>query len=269
MTERFRLSEWYICNTPGDDPPSIRDSDEQLIATIHGNRAESLVRALMIVRAPQMIKTMKIALEALKIISSHGDEPSRESAKEIIPALEASLFGLDEGERRATSPKATSSNEVSPKHVNKGILPNFTVIDRELTPPNDPVFQYLLQQAANGSIPVYFTGIPLTRLRRFDDHFRPEKQPNVSIVVEAISRDWRAGRMRYMWVYPLDSEYIVADDYITFASIEKGNPDLVPCWVLGCPTGDGVEQVRGPIEVKTVKEMLLESKASVVKEFRD
>jgi hypothetical protein len=122
-------------------------------------------------------------------------------------------------------------------------------------PPTDLVFQYLLQEAALGWVPVYFAAIPLSRLRRFVPSFRPEMSNDGEAVVAAIMGRWRAGEFAYMWVYPKGDLFIVADDYFTLAAAEQGQPDFVPCWVLGGIKNGKAEHVQGPIEKTYVRKM--------------
>lgn len=123
-------------------------------------------------------------------------------------------------------------------------------------PPTDPVFQYLLQEAALGWVPVYFAAIPLSRLRRFVPTFRPEKTKEGDAVVVAIMKRWRAGNFVHMWVYAKGDLFIVSDDYFTLAAAERGQPDLCPCWVMGEIRNDGkAKQVQGPIDKTSVRRM--------------
>ena len=46
---------------------------------------------------------------------------------------------------------------------------------RVWTPPPDAVLHYLLREALSGGLPVYVGAVPLARLRRFRDDFRPER----------------------------------------------------------------------------------------------
>jgi hypothetical protein len=59
-----------------------------------------------------------------------------------------------------------------------------------------------------------------------------------------------------MWVYPKGDIFIVSDDYFTLAAAERGQPDLVPCWVLGKITRGNAEQVQGAIGQDVIRRML-------------
>src|SRR5581483_9339377 len=95
-------------------------------------------------------------------------------------------------------------------------------INPEWVPPQDPVFNYLIQEAAFGSVPTYFAEIPLARLKRFEPRFRPDTTPAGREVVATIMSNCRAGNVVTMWVYPKGKTFIVADDCFTLAASELG-----------------------------------------------
>src|SRR5665213_2755357 len=115
-------------------------------------------------------------------------------------------------------------------------------------PPDDLVFQYLLQEAATGGVPVYFAAVPLASLVRFAPTFAPEKTEDGEAPVLQIMQQWREGKTTNMWVYPRGDMFVVADDYFTLAAAERGKPDFVPCWVLGEVKNKSAEQVQRPME---------------------
>jgi hypothetical protein len=118
------------------------------------------------------------------------------------------------------------------------------------------VFQYLLQEALYGKLPVYFAAVKLARIRRFDPVFRPEKTRDGPEVVSQIMDQWRAGNFGRMWVYPKGKLFIVSDDYFTLAAAEKGQPDFVPCWVLGPVDAEGAADIQGPIKQDSLRKMM-------------
>lgn len=129
-------------------------------------------------------------------------------------------------------------------------------VNPDWVPPSDQVFQYLMREAALGSVPVYYAEIPLTRLKRFAPTFHPEKTKDGEKVVTAIMADWRAGQFARMWVYPKGELFIVSDDYFTLAAGESGDPDYMPCWVLGMAPKGAAKNVQGPIDQKEIRKML-------------
>jgi len=130
------------------------------------------------------------------------------------------------------------------------------LINPNWQPPPDPVFQYLLDEAVRGWVPVYFAAVPLVRLKRAAPTFHPENTPGGPDVVTQIMQRWRSGDFRNLWVYPKDDVFVVSDDYFTLAAAEIGTPDFMPCWVLGKITKGNAEQVQGPIPQDTVRDLL-------------
>ena len=127
----------------------------------------------------------------------------------------------------------------------------------EWVPPDDSVFQHLLMEAAAGRLSVYFAVVPFSRLRRFAPTFHPENTNGGGDVVAEIMRHWRAGDFHKMWVYPKGEHFIVSDDYFTLAAAERGQPDFVPCWVLGMVSEGYATDVQGPIDPEWVRKTLL------------
>ena len=130
-------------------------------------------------------------------------------------------------------------------------------INPQWVPPDDPVFQHLLQEAVDGRLPVYFAAVPLSRLRRHSPSFHPELTHGGSDVVSQIMARWHAGDFAKIWVYPAGQQFVVADDYFVLAAAEKGQPDFLPCWILGNVPEGYAKDVQGPIPVDWVRKTLL------------
>lgn len=124
------------------------------------------------------------------------------------------------------------------------------------TPPDDPVFQYLLQEALYGHLPIFFAAVSLPRVRRYAPDFRPERTEEGPAVVQQIINRWRKGDTPYCWVYPKGELFILSDDYFTLAAAELGQPDFIPCWVLGHPSPDGAKDIQGPMKQMDMRKML-------------
>lgn len=129
-------------------------------------------------------------------------------------------------------------------------------VNNEFKPPDDPLFAYLLDETIAGRVPVYFASIPLKIIRPFAPDFHPETHPIGKEMVEAITADWREGHFHFMWVYPKGGHFVMSDDYLTFASAVQGQPDFMPCWVLGDPRLPGVKDIQGPIRHEDVRKLL-------------
>jgi hypothetical protein len=126
----------------------------------------------------------------------------------------------------------------------------------DLTPPRDAVLSYLLREALAGALPVFVGAVPLDRLRRFRDDFRPERTPGGERVVRAIFAQWRSDAAPRLWVYPRGDVFMVSDDYLTLAAAERAASDLVPCWILGPVPPAEIEHLRGPVEPRCLWHMV-------------
>jgi hypothetical protein len=125
-----------------------------------------------------------------------------------------------------------------------------------LTPPKDAAFIYLFSKAAEGHLPVYFGAIPLNLVRPFSAEFDPRRHPIGRQAVDAMKKDWLEGKFTNMWVYPDASTYVVSDDYITFYAAQEGQPDFVPCLILGETEDSRIKDLQGPIQVSDVRKAL-------------
>lgn len=126
----------------------------------------------------------------------------------------------------------------------------------ELTPPEDPMFVDLLEQALKGKGAVYFAAVSMSRVRPFSPTFDVEQHPIGRAAVDDIVRRWVAGQFTNSWVYQSGEEFVLSDDYVVLAAARRGQPDYMPCWVLGRPTGEGVKDVQGPISVDDLQRLL-------------
>jgi hypothetical protein len=71
-----------------------------------------------------------------------------------------------------------------------------------------------------------------------------------------MKRDWQAGNFSKLWVYPDGSTYVMSDDYITFYAAQEGQPDFLPCFILGETEDSRIEDLQGPIQVSDVRKAL-------------
>jgi hypothetical protein len=122
-------------------------------------------------------------------------------------------------------------------------------------PPTDPVFQYLWQEAMFGQLPVFFAAIPLPRVVPFDPTFRPECTADGQKVILSLMHDWKNGNFHNVWVYPRGDLFVAADDYFTLAAAKRGQPDFLPCLVLGTPALESVKDLQGPVDQDQLRAM--------------
>jgi len=126
----------------------------------------------------------------------------------------------------------------------------------DLTPKLDELLILLMDDAVTGDVPVYFAAVPLSLCIPFDPDYRPDLHPVGAKAIEAVSAAWQQGEFRQLIVYPRGVWFVVSDNYIALFAALRGQPDYVPCWVLGKPEGDLVKDVQGPIEPSEVAKAL-------------
>jgi hypothetical protein len=124
-------------------------------------------------------------------------------------------------------------------------------------PPDDPVYQYLLEEAGKGRIPVYFAAVPLSLIQPYDPEFHPEKTPKGKEVLDSTVAFSQGGKFHYLWIYPRQEHFVMSDDYLTYAAALKLQPDFLQCMVLGHPNMPGVKDAQGPIRTEDIRKLLL------------
>lgn len=135
-----------------------------------------------------------------------------------------------------------------------------------LRPLPDPILGYLLQRALSGLVSVYFAAVPRTLIRPFDTEYDPAKHPVGAAAIERTMAEWQAGSFPHVWVYPSGHAYVLSDDYIPWAAALRGQPDFVPCWVLGYPSVPGTVDIQGPVDPQRVRTLLGFGDSSVARE---
>lgn len=125
-----------------------------------------------------------------------------------------------------------------------------------LSPLFDPVFDHLLERALSGDTEVYFAAVPRALVRPFDPDYNPSLHPVGVAAISEVNTRWRAGDVSQVWVYPKDDGFIMSDDYIVWEALKEGQPDFVPCWVLGKPNPSTVKDLQGPLEQSAVRRAL-------------
>ena len=126
----------------------------------------------------------------------------------------------------------------------------------EYQPQKDEILIYLWEQALAGRTPVYFAAIPLKMIEPFDKEYDPRKHPIGNKAIEAIMEDWRNNKFQYTWVYPRDDKYILSDDYMVYYAALTGQPDFMPCLVLGKPENDAIKDIQGPLDIIAIRKYL-------------
>ncbi len=123
-------------------------------------------------------------------------------------------------------------------------------------PPDDLVFQHLLEQAVAGQVPVYGIVADVARLVPFAEEHRPEETEDGRKIVQTMIRDWQAGNHVQPWVYPRAGEFVVADDYFVLAMAKAGGLTTIGCHCLGEPDRATLHDCQGPLGVDYVRNAL-------------
>ncbi len=117
-------------------------------------------------------------------------------------------------------------------------------------PPQDPTFDALFKLAIQGDLRVYFAAIPAKLIRPYAPEFNFLMLPSGDAIVAAIIDQTRQGDFPRLWVYEKDNMFVMSDDYPQYQACLQGQPDYVPCWVLGHPKHTAVKNVQGPVDAR-------------------
>ena len=128
-----------------------------------------------------------------------------------------------------------------------------------LRPLKDEVFLHLCEEALVGRVLVYFAAVPFALIDPFDHKYEPSKRPVGAAAIEECMEAWIKGQMRYSWVCQRGNQFILSDDYIIYHAALRGQPEFLPCWVLGKPEHPDVRDVRGPIAPDKVSGLFFEA----------
>jgi len=123
-------------------------------------------------------------------------------------------------------------------------------LNNPYAPPNDPVFDMLFGLAIQGDLRVYFAAVPLSLIKPHSLHFRFLETPNASAIVAALIDAARQGQFARLWVYEKDDHFVMSDDYPQYEACLQGQPDYVPCWILGRPRNPAAIDVQGPVNAR-------------------
>jgi hypothetical protein len=153
--------------------------------------------------------------------------------------------GADEGQltqEKIPARSINSSNIDSLKHIDINSLN----VDPTLRPNYDSRFSVLYDKAMKKEIPIYFAPIPLSLCIPYDVDFRPDLHPIGKQVMAEKREQALSGQVALMYVYQRGFWFVVSDDYFTFFAALFGNPEFVPCYILGEPSHPLLDDVQGP-----------------------
>jgi len=130
------------------------------------------------------------------------------------------------------------------------IDPKTIVLDNQFKPPSDDTFDTLFTLAIQGDLNVYFGVVPLGLIKPFSDTFKFAQAPNGQEIIDSIVAEALRGNFAKIWIYEKGDLFVMSDDYATYEACLQGQPDYVPCWVLGRPRNTLVKNVQGPVDAR-------------------
>jgi hypothetical protein len=132
------------------------------------------------------------------------------------------------------------------------IDPRELIGENQFKPPHDEIFDMLFGLAMHGDLSVFFGAIPLQLIRPFSDEFKFASIPNGPEIITAIVDEALNGNFPRLRVYEKGEYFVMSDNYPGYEACIQGQPDFVPCWILGRPRNSLVEQVQGPVDARRV-----------------
>jgi hypothetical protein len=131
-----------------------------------------------------------------------------------------------------------------------------------VAPPRDYTMLYLRARALDGAVPVYFAAVPRGAIRPFNAEYDAAGHPQGQAAIAHTEAAWREGIFPRVWVYPSNDIYVLGEDYVTWAAVQRAQPDYLPCWVLCYPSVAGALYIQGPIGTAGVRKVLFGSGAN-------
>ena len=123
-------------------------------------------------------------------------------------------------------------------------------------PPDDLVFQYLLEWAVEGKVPVYGIVADVARLVPFAEQHHPEETEGGRKIVQTMTREWQAGNHVQPWVYPKAGKFVVSDGYFVLAMAGAVRLETIACQCLGEPDRATLHDCQGPLGIDYVRKAL-------------
>lgn len=79
----------------GDLPRIVDRQNQPIVSLAAATKEAMLARASLIMAAPELYDTAKVALTIFRLIAEHGDKRSSLAAQDLIPVLESVLEGAN------------------------------------------------------------------------------------------------------------------------------------------------------------------------------
>ena len=101
MTEEARIAEWGVRIVPSRPPVVVDERTGDEVATVHGTDRIAVQRALLIAKAPSLRDAVRAAVQVFSAMKELGTERERAVGEDMLPSLEAALYGLDASDAQA------------------------------------------------------------------------------------------------------------------------------------------------------------------------
>ncbi len=128
-------------------------------------------------------------------------------------------------------------------------------------PRSDAIYIYLMEGAAEGSVPVYTVEAPISAFQAHDPFWGPQHAPDGIAVMKGVMKKISEGEALRPWVYPLGGKLIYADDYFLMACLRMLRVQHVRAFHLLMPPPD--MPAHGPLALDTVRDLIASSVVSV------
>jgi hypothetical protein len=136
-----------------------------------------------------------------------------------------------------------------------GALRTSGLIDPSLQPKSDPEWARLAEGAFSGEVPVYFAAVPLILCVPFDLDYRPDLHPSGAQAIRMFVEMAKRQEFQNLIVYPRGKWFVISDNYIELFAALDGKPDFLPCFIMGKPENEMVQDIQGPIDLKDIRKV--------------
>ena len=128
-------------------------------------------------------------------------------------------------------------------------------IDPSLQPKSDPAWLRLAEGALKGQVAVYFAAVPLILCVPFDLDYRPDLHPVGQQAIRAFIEMAQRQKYQNLIVYPRGKWFVISDHYIELFAALEVKPELLPCFIMGKPENEMIQDLRGPIDPKNIRKV--------------
>lgn len=125
-------------------------------------------------------------------------------------------------------------------------------VDPLMTPPEDKVLLHMMQQAIDGTTPVYRAKIPLSLIKPFATDYKPT-HPGFQAVFNSVLQHATSSGIPPMLVYQSGKYFVMSDDYPIYFAAKHLNLESVTCNIIGEFNALNVSSPEGPLPPNAVR----------------